>query len=194
MSGDSNPVDIDKIEEVSIREIFNCIGQVEALISGHSRLLWKLPRDFYKFLIKDVVPNLTLEIHPLFQNGTAQTLALHQLMMKGFEEIFPHDSQPTTSEELITNVSWKEYGEQNSALELFSMCFPLDSVIESLELLKEMRMKQVQETMNQELKRKQSTGLTDFVAKSKMSKATEDSRDPSSSYTSTSSRALHTCK
>jgi hypothetical protein len=194
MSGESDEVEFVETQDVPIKEIFNCIGQVEGVINDIPRLLWRLPRDFYNFLIKEIVEKNDAKVHPLFNQGSGSTLPLHQLMLKAFEALWPHDTPPTTSEELISSISWEAFISHLSAQDLYSMCFPLAPIIESLEHLKVIRIEQCQKTMNQELKRKQSTGLTDFVKKSKTVKATEDSRDPSLSLTSTSSRIMNTCK
>lgn len=201
--------------DVNIHEILNCISQLEATIASHPRLLWRLPRDFYNFLIVDLQqmiahaatssetidltkeksPKVNLQqLHHIFQNGNERYLPLHSVMKSIFEKAWKHDTPWTTSEELISSLSWKAYLEQSSELELCLTSFPLDQILTSLETLKEIRISEIQKIMNKELKRKQNSGLDNFVKKSKIDQATEDSRDPSLSLTSTSSRIMNTCK
>ena len=200
-------------EFVNIHDILNCISQLEGVVSSIPRLLWKRPQDFYTFLTVELQnqlnppsssnqtsidltsdPSPLLQLHPIFQNGTDKYLPIHSIMKEVFEKAWKHDTPWTTLEELISAVSWTEFLNQSSAVELCSTSFQLDQMLTSLELLKTTRLKEIQTTMNKELKRKQSTGLQNFVKKSKTEAAIEASRDPSSSLTSTSARIMNTCK
>ena len=220
MSRESDEDCIDTPERVNIHEILNAVSQLEALIEGHPRLLWQRPRDFYNFLtsevkhLQDVVnnkqedPEMTLyteeerensqkildQLAPLFLEGDGVRLSLHSVMQMIFQNLWTGDGQWTTSDQLISSVSWTKYIEQSSDLELCLTLYTLDPILTSLEVLKEIRIKQIQKTINKELKRKASSGLDTFVKKSKTGLETEASRDPSSSLTSTSSRIMNTCK
>lgn len=183
-----------------VREIFNCISQLEGVIPSDkegvqapSQLLWPTPQVFYDFLTKEVSTEVPENLWRFFRvnaEGIAQPAVY--LMEQVFEMPYNPDSQPTTSEELSSKSSWRTFLALSLELEYFSMCYPLDLVIDSLELLKEIRIKNV--LKKRELKKKQVTGLADFAKRSKIQKEIEAGRDPSLPYTSTQSRIMNTCK
>lgn len=183
-----------------VREIFNCIAQLEGVIpsdkegeTAPSQLLWPTPQVFYDFLTKELSIDPPENLWRFFRinpEGIAQPAVY--LMEQVFQLPYNPDSQPMTLEELSSKTSWRTFVELSLDLEFFSMCYPLDLVIDSLELLKEIRIKNV--LKRRELRKKQVTGLADFAKKSKIQKEIEVGRDPSLPYTSTQSRIMNTCK
>lgn len=183
-----------------VREIFNCISQLEGIIpsdkegvSAPSQILWPTPQIFYDFLTKEVANETPENLWRFFQvnpEGIAQPAVY--LMDQIFEMPYNPNSQPMNSEELSSRSSWRTFLEQSLELEYFSMCYPLDLVIDNLELLKEIRIKNV--LKKRELRKKQVTGLADFAKRSKIQKEIEAGKDPSLPYTSTQSRIMNTCK
>lgn len=184
----------------SVREIFNCVSQLEGVIppfrdgvEAVSQVLWPSPQIFYDFLTKEVATEVPENLWRFFRvnpEGIAQPAVY--LMEQVFEMTYNPDSQPMISEELSSKSSWHTFQELSLEVEFFSMCYPLDLVIGSLELLKEIRIKNVQK--KRELRKKHVTGLADFAKKSKILKETEAGKDPSLPYTSTQSRIMNTCK
>ena len=179
-------------EETTVREIFKCIARVEAEIDGIDYTLWKAPQNFYDFLVNlNASSEKPKDLWSLWTNlQTDGNLTAIQLMSQIFETPWPHDTQPMLEADLNSRTSWSTFEELASANECFSMSYPLELVITSLELLKEIRIKNV--VKMRQLKKKQSGGLDAFVKKSKIQTGTAAGKDPSLPYTSTSSRVMNT--
>lgn len=196
-------IDLEPEEEVvanpPVREIFSCISQVEGVVPNKSGepsvsvLLWPTPQVFYDFLTKEVpldTPETLWRFFRVNPEGIAQPAVY--LMDEVFKLPYHMDSQPMILEELTSKNSWAIFQELSSGLEYFSMCYPLDLVIESLELLKALRIKGLQNKRDASTKR--VAGLAEYAKRSKIQKEIEAGRDPSLPYTTTQSRIMNTCK
>lgn len=209
------------VEEISIREIFNCIKSIREPVLGIETQLWENPAAFVDFLVEEIQYSKRLPMTwGFFSNDKSECAVTAQSLI----DLIAAIAEKQDEEESLSTISWDTFLVVASDQDCFSMCFPSQVVITNLELIKDHRLKLLTEQAEQDLaamatrcsnkkerdirsmlkpyshrdnsgwKRKYSTGSDDFETKSKKKGATADGRDPSSQYTSTSARIMNTCK